>query len=112
MAAPPQQLGHRHVGQGSLWVRGDVLLGHVADDARVDPEEFADVVEGLRGGVDERAVAEDENLLLRETQEEVLQLLAVFAEPGVVPEVSPASGDAGVLLGARLDEVPDRIEPG
>jgi hypothetical protein len=93
-------------------VRGDVLLGHVADDARVDPEEFADVVEGLRGGVDERAVAEDENLLLRETQEEVLQLLAVFAEPGVVPEVSPASGDAGVLLGAGPDEVPGRIEPG
>ena len=60
-----QQPRRGQVAQGRVGMRGDVLLGHVADDPRVHAEEFADVVQRLRGSTEQRAVAEDENLLGR-----------------------------------------------
>ena len=101
---------HRAVPQRRLRVGGDVLPRYLGQHARLDPEEGADPVQGLRGFVDHQPVAQHEDLLAREEREQVLELLAVPAQPGVVPEAGPAGRDPAVLLAARPDEVTDRLQ--
>jgi len=83
---------------------------HLRQHARRHAEERADLVQGLRGLVDQPAVTQDQHLLTREQREQVLQLLAVTAEAGVVPEAGPARGAPALLLGAGPDEVVHRLQ--
>ena len=81
-------------------------LGH---DPLLDAEEGEDLVQGLVGLVDQPPVAQDEDLLAREEREQVVKLLAVTAQPGVVPEAGPPGRDPAFLLAAGPDEVADRL---
>jgi hypothetical protein len=83
---------------------------HLRQQTRLDAEERADPVQGLRGLVDQPPVAQDQDLLAREEREQVLELLAVAPEPGVVPEAGPARRDPALLLFAGPDEVRDRLQ--
>ena len=76
-----------------------------ADHAGLDAEEPADAVRRLPGRVPEVAVADQEHLLAREQPVQVVELLAVAAEGGVVPEVRPARGDPLGLAVERRREV-------
>ncbi len=105
-------LGQRHgpVGQRVLRVGRDVLPRDLGQQARRHAEERADLVQGLRGLVDQPPVAKDQDLLAGEQGEQVLELLAVAAKPGVVPEAGPARGDPALLLIAGPDEIGDRLQ--
>jgi hypothetical protein len=100
------------VGQRLLRVRGDVFPGDFGDHPGMDSEEGTDPPQ--RGGrlVDEPPVADHQQLLAREQRERVVKLRAIFAERGVVAEAGPPGGDPALFLGARLDEVADRLKPG
>ena len=95
-----------------LRVRGHVLTGNLGDDAGLDPEEAADPVQGLGGPVHQVPIAVDQNLLAGEQGEQVRQLLAVPAEPAVVPERRPARLDPPPFLLAGPQDVADRLQPG
>jgi hypothetical protein len=99
-----RSLGQRHgaVREGGFGVGGDVLPGYPGQDPLGDAEERAGPVQGLRGLVDQPPVADDEHLLARDKREQVLQLLAVTAEPGVMPEAGPARGDPARLTSTPL----------
>ena len=98
--------------QCGLGVGGDVLPWYLGRARRLHAEERADLVHGLRGLVDQPAVAQDEDLLTREEREQVLQLLPVAAKPHVVPEAGPARRDPALLLAAGADEVGDGLQAG
>jgi len=83
---------------------------YLGEHPRLDAEESADPVQGLRGLIDEQPVADDQDLIAREEREEVLELLSVTAEPGVVPEAGPAGLDPALFLAAGPDEVADRLQ--
>jgi len=100
------------VGERALRVRGDVLPRDRGEQPGLDPEERADLVEGGGRLVDQQPVTQDQHLLAREQRERVRELLAVAAEPLVVPEGRPAGRDPLLLLGAGADEVADRLQPG
>jgi hypothetical protein len=100
------------VGQRALRVRGHVLPGYLGQQPGLDPEEGADPVEGRGRLVDQQPVADDQHLLAREERERVRELLAVPAEPLVVPERRPAGRDPLLLLGAGADEIADRLQAG
>src|SRR5580658_7900491 len=108
-AARPLGRCYGPVRQRRFGVGGDVVPRHLRQHARLHAEERADPVQGLRGLVDQPPVAQDQDLLAREEREQVLELLAVAAEPGVVPEAGPARGDPALLLAAGPDEVGDRL---
>jgi len=110
--AGPHAEGDGAVGQRALRVRGDVLPGDLGQQPGLDAEEGADLVEGGGGLVDQQPVPQDKHLLAREQRERVLELLAVPAEPLVVPEGRPAGRDPLLLLGAGADEVADRLQAG
>src|SRR5450755_3415254 len=115
-----QRRGHRMTGsqrpgdgavpQRRVRVRGHVLPRQLAEHAVRHAEERADPVERLGRAVHEGAVAENEDLLSREQGVEVLKLLAVLAERGVVPDLGTARGDPPVLLGTGLYHVADRVQ--
>jgi hypothetical protein len=90
----------------------DVLPRHLRHHPLLDPEEAEDPAQGPGRGVDQLAVAEDQHLLARDHREQEFQLLPIPAQPGVMPERGPAGADAPWFLGAGLDEVPDRFQPG
>src|SRR5258708_35461007 len=90
---------------------GDVLARHLGEHALRHAEERADPVEDPRGALDQRAVAEHEDVLPGEHRVEMRELLPVTPEGGVVPEVRPAGRDPALLLGAGRDEVTDGIQP-
>ena len=100
------------MGQRALRVRGDVLPGDLGQQPGLDAEEGADLVEGGGRLVDQQPVPQDQHLLAREQRERVRELLAVPAEPLVVPEGRPAGRDPLLLLGAGADEVADRLQAG
>jgi len=109
-AARPQRPGHRPVGQRRFGMRRDVLPRHIGDDTLLDTEKAADPVEGPGRLADEVAIPQHQDLVTREQREQALELLAVTAEPGVVPEGCPARGYPLVLFPAGADEVTDRLE--
>ena len=108
----PDHRGHGPVAQRLVRVRGHVLPGHLGDDALLDPQEPADLVQRPHRRVNQVTVAQDEHLLLREHLVQVLELLAVPAQPRVVPELRPARRHPAVLVAAGPDEIPDRVKAG
>ncbi len=108
----PLDQGNSPVAGGALRVGGHVLARHLRDDPRPHAQEGADLVERQRRRVDQVPVAQDEDLLPREQPEQPLQLLAIPAEAGVMPERRPARRDPAVFGRARGREVPDGIQPG
>ncbi len=90
------------------YVRPDVMPRHTGDEPGLDPEEPAHAVHRLPGGVAQFPVAQQQYLLAREQPEQVLELLAVAALRGVVPEVRPACLDPLRLPVQRRGEVRPR----
>ena len=88
----------------------DVLPRYLGQHARPDPQERADLVQGLPGLIDQQPIAQDQDLLAREQREQVVKLLTVPAQPGIVPETGPACRDPALLLAAGPDEVADGLE--
>src|ERR1035438_7604669 len=108
----PDRLGYRQMAERPLRVSGDILPRHLGDNPLRNAKEGADGVQRLGWRVDQRPVPEHQDVLPREQRVQLLQLLAVPAEPGVVPELGPASGDPAVFVRAGRDEVIDGVEPG
>jgi hypothetical protein len=107
-------LGQRDspVRQCGLGVGGDVLPWYLGQHTDRHAEERADLIQGMRGLVDQPAVAQYKDLLPREERKQVLQLLPVAAEPQVVPEAGPAGRDPALLLAAGADKVGDGLQAG
>src|SRR6266480_8136665 len=93
-----------------MWVRRDVLLGYLTDYALLDTEKCADPIQRGDGIIEKLTVTQNQNPLAGERRVQVLELLAVTAEPSVMPKVSPASLDPRVFLRARLHHIADRFE--
>jgi hypothetical protein len=108
----PLRERHRAVGKRRLRMGRDVVPRYLGQHAGLDPEKRADPVQALLGLVHQQPVAQDQHLLPREQGEQVLELLAVTAEPDVVPEAGPAGRDPVFLLRAGRDEVPDGLQAG
>ena len=96
--------------QRGFGVGRDVVPRYLGQHPLLDAKEGADLIQGLLGLVDQQPVAQDEDLLAREEREQVLKLLAVTAQPGVVPETGPPGRDPALLFAAGPDEVTERLQ--
>ncbi len=87
------------------------MRGHLAHLSGGHPEEPAHVVQGLLGLVDKLLVADQMHLVRTEELVEMGQLLAIATDLPVPPKGRPSRRLAFGLLGARRDEVGDRLQP-
>ena len=98
-------LGRRHPRGAAGHVRPHVVPRHPLDQPGLDAQEPADPVRRVDRCVAQLAVADQQHLLAGERPVEVVQLLAVTTQGGVVPEVRPTRRDPLGLAVQRRGEV-------